>query len=71
MNQEKVKMLSNSVKKDIELKNHARRLAGLSPIVIKIRECIFCGKKFESAGNKTCGCGPNTRTGYIAGREIL
>ncbi|MDA9951479.1 hypothetical protein N9D31_02775 [Oligoflexaceae bacterium] len=66
----KVKRLPPSVVKDIELKNHARRLAGLSPIMIKVRQCISCTTKFESAGNRTCGC--NTRsTGYIAGREII
>ena len=66
----KVKRLPPSVVKDIELKNHARRLASLSPIRIKVRTCISCGTLFESAGNRTCGC--NTRsTGYIAGREII
>jgi hypothetical protein len=63
----KVKKLPPSVVKDIELKNHARRLANLSPIRIKVRAC---GMLFESAGNRTCGC--NTRsTGFIAGREII
>ena len=66
----KVKRLPPSVVKDIELKNHARRLANLSPIRIKVRTCISCSALFESAGNRTCGC--NTRsTGYIAGREII
>lgn len=66
----KIKRLPPSVVKDIELKNHARRLANLSAIKIKVRTCITCGVLFESAGNRTCGC--NTRsTGYIAGREII
>ena len=66
----KVKKLPPSVVKDIELKNHARRLANLSPIRIKVRACISCGTMFESACNRTCGC--NTRsTGFIAGREII
>lgn len=66
----KIKRLPPSVVKDIELKNHARRLANLSPITIKVRHCIACNMPFESAGNRTCGC--NTRaTGYIAGREII
>lgn len=65
-----VKRLPPSVVKDIELKNHARKLANLSPIRIRVRTCISCGTLFESAGNRTCGC--NTRTtGYIAGREII
>lgn len=66
----RVKQLPPSVLKDIELKNHARRLANLAPIKIRIRRCISCLSLFESAGNRTCGC--NTRsTGYIAGREII
>ncbi|MEZ4741149.1 MAG: hypothetical protein R3B45_01655 [Bdellovibrionota bacterium] len=66
----KLKTLPPSVVKDIELKNHARRLANLAPIKIKVRTCIACNQLFESAGNRTCGC--NTRsTGYIAGREII
>jgi hypothetical protein len=66
----KVKRLPPSVVRDIELKNHARRLANLSPIRIRVRSCISCGTMFESAGNQTCGC--NTRSkNYIAGREII
>ena len=66
----RIKQLPPSVVKDIELKNHARRLANLAPIKIRIRRCISCLSLFESAGNRTCGC--NTRsTGYIAGREII
>lgn len=66
----KLKTLPPSVVKDIEQKNVARRLAGLSPIVIKVRRCIACGSKFESAGNRTCGCSSRT-AGTIAGREII
>lgn len=67
---DRVKRLPPSVVKDIELKNHARRLANLTAIKIKVRRCIACNLMFESAGNRTCGC--NTRsTGYIAGREII
>ena len=69
-NNNKTKKLPPSVVKDIELKNQARRLANLAPIKIRVRRCIACNHKFESAGNRTCGC--NTRsTGYIAGREII
>lgn len=69
-NSNKIKRLPPSVVKDIELKNHARKLASLAPIKIRVRGCIACGQMFESAGNRTCGC--NTRsTGYIAGREII
>lgn len=66
----KYKTLPPSVVKDIEHKNIARRLAGLSPIQIKVRRCISCGAPFESAGNRTCGCSSRT-TGMIAGREII
>ena len=66
----KVKSLPPSVIKDIEQKNVARKLAGLSSIVIKVRRCIACGSKFESAGNRTCGCSSRT-AGTIAGREII
>lgn len=70
MDANRVKRLPPSVVKDIEQKNVARRLAGLSPIVIKVRRCIACGSKFESAGNRTCGCSSRT-AGTIAGREII
>ncbi|RYZ57339.1 MAG: hypothetical protein EOP07_10215 [Proteobacteria bacterium] len=66
----KIKRLPPSVVKDIELKNHARRLANLSAIKIKVRSCITCGTLFESAGNRSCGCNMRS-TGYIAGREII
>ncbi len=53
---EEIKKLPLAVVNDIELKNHARRLANLAPIVIKVRRCHVCGGLFESAGNRTCGC---------------
>ena len=43
---QKLKTLPPSVVKDIEQKNVARKLAGLSPIVIKVRRCISCGLPF-------------------------
>jgi hypothetical protein len=66
----KVKKLPPSVLKEIELKNHARKLAGLSPIRVKVRKCIACNSNFESAGNRTCGC-QSRSSGFIAGREII
>ena len=68
--QPKIKTLTVSAKREIQLKNHARKLAGLSPIVIKVRKCIACGRSFESAGNRTCGC-QSRKSGFIAGREII
>ena len=66
----KIKRLTPSARREIELKNHARKLADLSPIKIKVRKCISCGKLFESAGNRNCGC-HSRKSGFIAGREIL
>lgn len=66
----KIKRLPPSVVKDIELKNQARKLAGLAAIKIRVRRCIACDLSFESAGNRTCGCNARS-TGYIAGREII
>jgi hypothetical protein len=66
----RVKTLPPSVIKDIEQKNIARRLAGLSPIHVRVRRCLTCGSMFESAGNRTCGCSSRT-AGTIAGREII
>lgn len=66
----RIKTLPPSVIKDIEQKNIARRLAGLSPIHVRVRRCLTCGSMFESAGNRTCGCSSRT-AGTIAGREII
>lgn len=66
----KIKYLPPSVLKDIEQKNLARKLAGLQPIRINIRPCLTCGAKFQSAGNRTCGC-TSRSAGIIAGREII
>lgn len=69
-NPSKFKALPPSVIKDIEQKNAARKLAGLPPIITRIRNCLTCGAKFQSAGNRTCGCTSRT-AGTIAGREII
>ena len=66
----KIKRLTPSARREVELKNHARKLAGLSLITIKVRKCISCGKLFESSGNRNCGC-QSRRAGFIAGREII
>lgn len=67
---QKIKRLTASSRREIELKNHARRLAGLSPIVVKVRTCNRCSRLFESSGNRNCGC-QSKRSGFIAGREII
>ncbi len=66
----RIKTLPPSVIKDIEQKNLARKLSGLSPIVIRVRRCLTCGGHFESSGNRTCGCSSRA-AGTIAGREII
>ncbi len=66
----RIKTLPPSVVKDIEQKNIARRLAGISPIQIRVRRCLACSFMFESSGNRTCGCSSRT-AGTIAGREII
>jgi hypothetical protein len=58
---EDIKRLPKSVIQDIDLKNHARRLANLTPITIKVRRCAICDCLFESAGNRTCGCTISTK----------
>ena len=63
----KIDRLVNSI---IEQKNAARKLAGLPPILTRIRRCLTCGSMFQSAGNRTCGC-TNHIAGVIAGREII
>lgn len=52
----KFKQMSEKRKREIELKNRARRAAGLSLIWVRIRRCDLCDKPFESAGERTCGC---------------
>ncbi len=66
----RIKTLPPSVVKDIEQKNIARRLAGISVIQIRVRRCLACSFMFESSGNRTCGCSSRT-AGTIAGREII
>lgn len=52
----KVRRLAPPVVKELELKNAARRDAGLREIRVKVRTCLACGRFFESMGNRTCGC---------------
>lgn len=56
-----VKKLPPSVHRDIELKNHARRLANLSPMKVSINKCKHCGGNFETIDSKKdhCGCSLN------------
>lgn len=70
MRTNRIKRLPSTVKKDLQLQNLARRLAGLSMIQIKVINCYTCGRLFESAGNRNCGCNTQTQ-GYIAGRDVI
>ncbi len=67
---EKVKKLPPTIQRDFESKNRARKSAFLSPLSISIRSCLVCGKKFESVGNRLCGCTPRSMMAY-SGREVL
>lgn len=51
-----IKKLGFAEKRDIELKNFSRKLAGLPTIQIALKRCAACNALFESAGNVTCGC---------------
>lgn len=51
-----IKRLTDEVRRDTELKNEARKACKLSLITVIIRTCLACGVKFESIGNRTCGC---------------
>lgn len=66
--------ISNKLKKTLrELKdiNKAREAAGLRPKVLKVRTCNKCDGKFESLGERNCGCMRNEKIGQMAGRDIL
>ena len=66
-----IKKLSESVKKDIELKNYARIMAGLQPIVVKVRVCEICCRLFESYGKMSCGCDSVNNNKPVAGSNII
>jgi hypothetical protein len=46
--------IPNKTKKEIQLQNKARAKVGLSPIKVKIRQCMRCKKSFESCCNYIC-----------------
>ena len=66
-----IKKLSESVKKDIELKNYARIMAGLQPMVVKVRICVICCRLFESYGNRSCGCDSVNNNKPVIGSHII
>lgn len=57
----KIKRLAPAALNDLGRKNEARRQAGLSPVKVMVRCCLFCNGLFESAGFRTCGCGQRGR----------
>ena len=56
MKKNKIRRLPAQTVKDVKVKNLARRLAGLSPLRIKVVSCLSCGQMFETVANRTCGC---------------
>lgn len=42
----------------IHVTNRTRKILGLMPVVIRMRDCLRCDKQFKSIGfaNRTCGC---------------
>lgn len=51
-----IKWLSSAKKRELEEQNIARVACGLSPIQVKIRQCLACGGLFESIERRLCGC---------------
>lgn len=41
---------------ELALINRARWSIGLPPLVVKTRNCLACGKPFETIERRTCGC---------------
>lgn len=50
----KMKKLSRQMLVDLELKNSARKLAGIKEIAVKVRRCFNCGDLFETIGSRFC-----------------
>lgn len=54
----------------VEEQNIARKHMGLSPIKIVVRKCLACGQRFESTGNRNCGCSRG-RGSTVLGHEAI
>lgn len=53
---EPIKLMTKFEHATLRDANEARIINGLKPLEVKIRTCIVCKKKFESIGDRTCGC---------------
>ena len=51
-----IKKLSKFDRAIVNETNEDRISLGLKPHEVKIRSCLACGIKFESIGDRTCGC---------------
>jgi hypothetical protein len=67
---DKVKKLPSFLARELQEVSKARRLANLPPLRPTVRSCLACRKRFESLGNRFCGCTSRSSVSY-AGREIL
>jgi hypothetical protein len=67
-----IKLLPDSMQKDIREKNEARAMTGLPLIEMRVRCCLYCKNYFQSNGTRSCGCNHQQRmSSVIAGREVL
>ena len=70
-----VARLTDSDKKTIANINAGRKLNGMRPLEIKVRQCLRCQQMFESHNNRICqDCRSSPRyrhSGSIQGREFL
>lgn len=64
------KKLPMHLRKAVTNQNKARAACGLAPLTVSIRSCLVCGSKFESVGNRLCGCIPR-KAPYVAGSEVI
>jgi uncharacterized OB-fold protein len=49
-----VQKLTKLDRKNIDAQNNTRLLLNLSPLKITERNCLKCGKRFETSGHKAC-----------------
>jgi hypothetical protein len=62
--------LRSYLKAELLLQNDARAVWGLPLLTIKVYNCLFCNKKFESTGFRTCPkCRPENMP-VLSGQEI-
>jgi len=52
----KIKLMEKWKKDLLEEQNKARIALNFPPMTIRVRQCLFCKKPFESVSRRTCGC---------------